>query len=440
MIRDPEFYKHISIKASDHFEERLTFIEADDDKLWGNAMFLLRGEKWRNIRAAMSPAFSASRMKEMFDLVAESAVHTVKHFQDKCEKPNGKVNVELRDAFQRYTHDMIAKVSFGVNCDSFADPTNAMFQISKILMSFTPFNATIKLFIINKFPTIARALNIAFSPASTRKLFKRTVLDTIEMRKKNNIHRPDILNHLIQIRDQSIKREMKDRDQLTTVKDSEATKSYIKLPWNDDEIVSQSFLPLVAGFDTVSTLLTFTFYEIATHPDVQRKMYEEIRQTYEQLGGKPVTYDAIQNMKYMDQVFYESVRKWPTDFLASRVCTKDYTYDDGNGFKMNIKKGELFWYPNYSVARDPKYFPDPDRFDPERFSDENKSSIVSGTHIPFGAGPRYCIGKSHLQSTFDEIKITNFLTFLFVSSLKTRIHPNENSVLLLFVELFLGTE
>lgn len=396
IIRDPEFYKHISIKASDHFEERLTLVDETADKLWGNAMLGLRGEKWRNMRATLSPAFSGSKMKQMFDLVAECAVDVVKHFQEKCENSNGKLNIEMRDTFTRYTHDLIAKCAFGVNCDSFAEPTNEFYRNGKILMESTPFNSAIKLFIIKKFSAIARALNISFGPVAIANSFKRSILDAMEWRRKNNIHRSDILNSLMRIRNESLKPgkmiRALDQDEFSTVKDSEAAKAPLKWQWTDDEIIGQCFTFLLAEFDTLSTALTFAAYEIAVNPDVQKKMYEEIAETNEQLGGQRVTYDAIQKMKYLDQVIYESLRKWPTDFLTSRVCTKDYNYDDGHGLKLNIRKGEIFWFPIFSVQNDSKYFPEPERFDPERFSDENKNNIVSGTHLPFGSGPRYCLG------------------------------------------------
>lgn len=147
------------------------------------------------------------------------------------------------------------------------------------------------------------------------------------------------------------------------------------------------------GFDTSSTALTFAAYELTRNPDIQQKLYEEIVETHEKLDGKRLTYDVLQKMKYMDQVVCETLRIWPPAVQVDRVCTKDYHYDDGNELKFDVEKGKALIIPIYGIQMDPKYFPEPDKFEPERFSDENKDSIVPGTYMPFGIGPRNCIGK-----------------------------------------------
>lgn len=109
--------------------------------------------------------------------------------------------------------------------------------------------------------------------------------------------------------------------------------------------------------------------------------------------AKKITYDDVQKMKYLDQVVCEVLRKWPAAFQLDRHCVKDYDFDDGDKLKFKIEKNSNIIFPIYAVQHDPKYFPEPEKFDPERFNDENKHKIVSGTYAPFGLGPRNCIGK-----------------------------------------------
>lgn len=111
------------------------------------------------------------------------------------------------------------------------------------------------------------------------------------------------------------------------------------------------------------------------------------------LGGKRIKYDDLQTMKYLDQVISEVLRKWPTGILLDRICTKDCTIDIGDGKQIKIDKGSYMKVPAVGIHRDPKYYPDPEKFDPERFSDENRDRLIPGTYIPFGLGPRNCIGK-----------------------------------------------
>lgn len=91
-------------------------------------------------------------------------------------------------------------------------------------------------------------------------------------------------------------------------------------------------------------------------------------------------------------VVSETLRRWPPGAFTDRLCLKDYHFDDGN-LSFTIEKGQQLWISFSALHHDPNYFPDPLKFDPERFSDENKHNIQPGTYVPFGFGPRNCIGK-----------------------------------------------
>lgn len=103
-------------------------------------------------------------------------------------------------------------------------------------------------------------------------------------------------------------------------------------------------------------------------------------------------------MKYLDQVVSEGLRKWPINTITTRMCVKDYLCEYGDGEKFLFEKGLEFWIPIYGIHHDPQYYPDPETFDPDRFSDENKYKILPGTYLPFGLGPRGCIGKYFLRN------------------------------------------
>lgn len=143
-------------------------------------------------------------------------------------------------------------------------------------------------------------------------------------------------------------------------------------------------------------MLTFAAYELAVNTDIQTRLFEEVRATSESIADKRLNYDALQKMKYMDQVVTEMLRKWPPALLTDRLCNRDYIFDDGTDTKFLIEKGRTVWVPISAIHRDPNYWPEPDKFDPERFNDENKKYIVPGTFLPFGSGPRNCLGETYL--------------------------------------------
>lgn len=133
------------------------------------------------------------------------------------------------------------------------------------------------------------------------------------------------------------------------------------------------------------------FYELAVNPEIQDRLIEEIDELHETLDGNPLTYDHIQKMKYMDQFISEVLRRRPSFLIANRKCVKELTLDI-DGKKVTFEKGVDFTIPIYAYHQDPKYFPDPEKFDPERFNDENRKKIDPATYLPFGIGPRGCIG------------------------------------------------
>lgn len=138
-----------------------------------------------------------------------------------------------------------------------------------------------------------------------------------------------------------------------------------------------------------------TTYELAKNPDVQKTLLEEIDSVASTLGGKSISYDVLHKMKFLDMVVSETLRKWPPVVQTDRLALKDYNVDLGNGKKLTIKKDQNVYFPIYHLHHDPDFFPNPEKFDPHRFSDENKDSIMQGSYLPFGLGPRTCIGSRY---------------------------------------------
>lgn len=156
----------------------------------------------------------------------------------------------------------------------------------------------------------------------------------------------------------------------------------------NSDITSQALSFIFAGYDTVSTLMSFMSYELALNPKIQKLLIQEIDSCDE------ITYESLTKMKYLDMVLSETLRKWPITAALDRTCTKEYTIEpkEPGECLFKVEKGTTVLVPIFGIHRDSRYYPDPERFDPERFSDENKSKIVPFSYLPFGIGPRNCIG------------------------------------------------
>nr|XP_023014564.1 cytochrome P450 9e2-like [Leptinotarsa decemlineata] len=437
------------------------------------------GEKWRKMRSILSPSFTSSKMRIMFVLISKCTENFVNHFLKKDEKC---IEVEMKDTFTRFTNDVIATSAFGVEVDSLEEPNNEFYSKGK---KSTTFEGVSKLFMFIRYPVpkLIEYLQIPFMDPVVYRFFCDLVDNTIEVREKNNIIRPDMIHLLMEARKRGphkkensgvdtgfatvekanfgaghaseltnlditaqavlfffagfdtvsslmcfmshelavhpdIQTKLRDEIEETLAEcGGEVTyEAILKMKYMDMvisgeklisffpgaghaseltnlDITAQAVLFFFAGFDTVSSLMCFMSHELAVHPDIQTKLRDEIEETLAECGGE-VTYEAILKMKYMDMVISESLRKWPSTISTDRVCTKPYTIEAKNAGEkpLHIEKGTLLMIPSVGIHYDPKYYPDPERFDPERFSDENKRKIDPFTYMPFGLGPRLCIG------------------------------------------------
>lgn len=396
LFRDPDLIRQITIK--DHtpfFEDHTPFMEDESDSLFAKTLFCLSGMKWREMRANLSPAFTSAKMRNMFELVVECSNEVTKYLvQEATQKRT--VRCEMRDLFARYVCDVIASCAFGITIDSLKDPKNEFFTLSTNAVNFNSVKLCLRLLIVRTFPRLSRAFDFEFFPARARKFISSMVLDTMAERQKRNIFRPDLINILMQMRDGSFDRQ-NDETQFgdagfATVEESNIGKVKVKRSWTDEELIAQCFLFTVAGIDTTPTVMGLLSYELAINQDIQQKLYKEIREINATLNGGALTYNTLAKMKYMDQVISEALRMWSNAIFTTRKCTKDYEFEL-DGKKILIESGRNIWLPIHSIHHDAQYYDQPNKFDPEKFNEENKLKIKPGSFIPFGIGPRNCIGE-----------------------------------------------
>ena len=366
VIRDPELIKFVTIKHFDAFPDHLFFGNETQDPLFGTNLLALRGNKWRDIRTLLSPAFTASKMRTMFQLISECAVNFSEYL---LNVPSDKHVMEMKDIFTRYSNDVIASCAFGIDVDSMRNPENEFYMFGKKATNFGMF-ALIKILMYQHMPSLIRLLNIKLIDDRTNAFFVNLVADTIRIREEKGITRPDVIQLLM---DSRSKRES--GKELTIL-----------------NITSQAFIFFIAGFDSSSTLMSFVAHEIAINSDIQEKLQNEIDKILEDTNGKP-SYEAINGMKYLNAVINEALRKYPVQPMTDRICVKDFELPSTlpNVKPYLVKEGTTLFIPIYALQHDPKYFPEPDKFKPERFFDEGDQCNFNA-YYPFGLGPRMCIG------------------------------------------------
>ncbi|KAJ3645291.1 hypothetical protein Zmor_022957 [Zophobas morio] len=391
VLKDPDLIKQVAVKDFDHFQDHRTFIPEGSDPLWANNLVALTGKKWRDMRTTLSPAFTSSKIKYMFTLISQSGEQFVQYF---LKKEESLITIEMKDSFTRFTNDVIANTAFGVECDSLEDSNNEFYTMGKKATDLSIWR-----FIgYSLMPGLFKLLKVTLFSKEVSEFFSNLVETNIHSRQKHGIVRPDMIHLLVEARKNGFKDEETEPIQDTgfaTAADHDVNKTpkNTKIKITDQDIASQALSFFFAGFDSVSALMCFMSYELALNPDVQTRLIQEVDETVDACKGK-LTYESLLGMKYMDMVVSETLRKWPSSVGVDRVCTKPYIIDPKcpEEKPVHLEKNDVVWLPIFGLHRDPQYYPEPERFDPERFNDGNKANIKPYTYLPFGHGPRNCIG------------------------------------------------
>uniref|UniRef100_M0R6M9 Cytochrome P450 3A n=1 Tax=Rattus norvegicus TaxID=10116 RepID=M0R6M9_RAT len=333
--------------------------------IMSKSISVAKDEEWKRYRAFLSPTFTSGRLKEMFPIIEHYGDILVKYLKQKVEK--GKP-LAMKEVFGAYSMDVITSTSFEVNINSINNPKDPFVEKVKKFQRFDFFDPLFLSVVLFPFLTpIYEMLNICLFPKDSVAFFQKFVYRMKQTRlDSKHKHRVDFLQLMMNAHNNS--------------KDKVSHKAL-----SDIEIVAQAIIFIFASYETTSSTLSFVLYSLATHPDSQKKLQEEIDRA---LPNKaPPTYDTVMEMEYLDMVLNETPRLYPIGYRLERVCKKDIKLDG-----VFIPKGSVVMIPFYTLQHDPQHWPEPEEFLPERFSKENKGSIDPYVYLPFGNGPRNCIG------------------------------------------------
>ncbi|XP_074485772.1 cytochrome P450 3A40-like [Sebastes fasciatus] len=364
-ITDPAMIKAVLIKECYSF-----FTNRRNFRLNGalyDAVSIAEDDQWRRIRGVLSPSFTSGRLKEMLDIMKHHSANLVSSMKKKADKDEP---LELKEFFGPYSMDVVTSTAFSVDIDSLNNPSDPFVTNIKKMLKFDLFSPLF--LIVAFFPfmgPIFEKMEFSFFPASVTDFFY-SALQKIKSNRENSKQRSrvDFLQLMID-----------------SQKNNDLSKEEPDKGLSDHEILSQAMIFLFAGYETTSSSLTFLAYNLATHPHVMKQLQEEIDSTFPNKG--PVEYQALMQMEYLDSVINESLRLYPIAARLERVAKATVEI---NG--LVIPKDMIILVPTWPIHRDPEVWPEPEVFKPERFSKENKEAIDPYTYMPFGAGPRNCIG------------------------------------------------
>ncbi|XP_072934645.1 cytochrome P450 6B7-like [Epargyreus clarus] len=378
LVQDPELIKRVIAKDFYYFNGRAVSKYTHKEP-FTQSLFFTSGDQWKVMRQNLTPLFSSAKMKNMFYLIENSTTSLSECLAKKTRKSS---TIEVRSLMSRYTMDCIGSCAFGVNTNTLTheDTSNPFFEMGNNIFE-TSRNRHLRVIGRLMWPAIFYGFGSKTFPTEISAFFKNLLLGVFETRQYKQTARHDFVDLILNLKENKYIT----GDSIHNLKTSEGKK--IQLEANDDWLVGQCIGIFGAGFETSSTTLSFTLYELAKNQEAQTRAMVEIDEYLNKHEGK-ICYESISELPYLEACISEALRLYPVLGVISREVMEDYTFPTG----LKLEKGLRVHIPAYHLHHNPDFFPEPEQYRPERFLPEEKDNIKPYTLLSFGEGPRICIG------------------------------------------------
>ncbi|XP_066272658.1 cytochrome P450 3A8-like [Branchiostoma lanceolatum] len=374
IISDREMLREVFVKKFYALTNRQTDSLSLNTKPSGRMLLNLRGEEWKDVRSTLSPAFSGGKLRMMGPAInscADQLVQNVAKFAETGESLDTK---ELTGAF---TMDVIARTAFGTEIDSQRNPQDPFVVMGKKAFNVEFSNPSLLLFIM--FPSIMKPImewfNFDLFPSDSTSFFYGIFDQLIGIRQKSGEKgRVDFMQLMMDAH--------KDTD--------DQTEDGVKLHGQKhaltrDDVVANGFLFFVAGYETTAGTMAFVLYNFALNQEEQDKARAEVNKIME--DRDLVDYEAAHEMSYLEMCCMETLRMYPPAPNIGRTTDEEVKVQ-----WLTIPKDIFVLVPVLAIHYDPERWPEPKKFIPERFTKEAREKRDPYDWLPFGAGPRNCIG------------------------------------------------
>ncbi|XP_068622401.1 cytochrome P450 6k1-like [Battus philenor] len=389
IINSPDIARRILAKDFSIFRNRF-LSSGTKDPIGGNNLFTVNDPIWSEMRKRLSGMFTAAKQKHLHSFMLSKSDELVERIKADMRE-EGRVN--LREMFSDFTTDVIGTTSFGVASDATLTGNSALRTVTREFMKYSFFRGLCWSSIFF-FPELVDIFGFSFFPKSSIDYFRQVYHKIVAQRGGYDSisEHNDVIDMLRKIK-QDYNKENKEID--------------------EDILIAQAAIFLQGGFDTTSSALAFCVYELALLPEFQEKLYNELREV--QLKKGLEDFNSLNDLIHLNCVLKETLRMYASMGWLDRVAAHDYWIDDN----LMITAGTPVYINAYGMHYDPDLFPEPTKFKPERFLPENESNIQPYTYMPFGEGPRNCIGRRFASQ--------NFLTGLSKIILTYKIVPMPDS-------------
>lgn len=346
LLNHPDYIRDVLVTNNRNFVKSRGLEMAK--KFLGESLLTSEGDFHRRQRRLAQPAFHRQRINAYAEVMTEYAVKTRKRWR-------ADETLDISQEMMRLTLGIVGKTLFDADVESEASEIGAaLTQVMQLFERITnPLAA-----LLDKLPLPS---NLRWLKAKQR--LDSTIYRIIKEHRASDVDRGDLLSMLLIAQD-----EEGDGGSMT-----------------DAQVRDEAMTLFVAGHETTANALTWTWYLLSQHPDVESKLHDEIDDV---LAGAIPTADDVAKLRYTEMVLAESMRLYPPAWTMGRRALSDYQV---GGFV--IPANSIVLMSQWVMHHDARYFHDPFKFDPDRWTTEARESRPKFSYFPFGGGPRVCIGE-----------------------------------------------
>lgn len=351
---DPAMLKAILLDKAEAFPKDWMFDRVTKPAL-GEGLLTAQGEAWRWQRRAAAPGFRPDNVAAMTPVMVRAAEAALARWRERGEGARLDIATEMTGVTFQVILDTMLSGGEGIDVPQAA---RAITDYLETLGKITPAD-------LLQWPTWTR---VALAPRGYRAMVGlKAMVDRMVARRRRQAARGDLVDLLMQAQDPETGRRM------------------------DDVLLRDNLLTFIgAGHETTALALTWSLYLLGAHPPTAARVRAEIAEV---AGEASLTDELVQRLSFTRQVVQEAMRLYPSLPLLSRMCAEDVEVAG-----LKVTKGTFVFLPIYAVHRHRALWTDPDVFDPDRFSPERSAGRPRFAYLPFGAGPRVCIGQAFAQT------------------------------------------
>ncbi|CAG2173512.1 unnamed protein product [Oppiella nova] len=400
-IADLELIKLILVKDFHVFVDR-NIVWAAKTSIRSLNLNQLCGDDWKRVRSIVTPIFSSGKMRRMYPQIKQCLTSFMNYLDVPAEN---REELDMFDTFSKFLLDVNSTTIFSTKLDLYRTPTDGdttsehPFVVhARDKLVFKDWKEMASLVLPNfvlKFIRLADSkANIFFedcvrhllrerrdNPGKKHEDFVQMLMDAEVTDRKPDDDSDTIQDnsesHYVNQGAESLAVERKVMD--IKIRDKHLT---------EDEVVAQGQLFMSVAFTATASTLALTAYEFALNPDCQRRLRDEITGAISATTGE-IEYDVLARLPYLNAVVSETLRIHVTPISLFRYPSVDYRLGDTG---ITLKAGQQIEIPAYAIQMSDENYPDAFKYNPDRFMPENKHLIKPYTYLPFGAGPRNCVG------------------------------------------------